>query len=259
MTAQPSSQRSKSFINPRGALLVAAALSLSATMAAAQADSRVAVSGSRVAVSGSVGVATDSDATGVAAGGAVLFDVHERITLEGQGAYLGRGDGADAFTASGSVLINVLPAGESIVPYGAVGAGMHHVSFDLDLPRFLGPAGMQFGPGATVCPAPGSGVGFAPGPGSGFATGMMCTGNGYWGVGALPDFYAHRLGAMSFPHGGMWGSRGFTDPVVNLGGGVRFNVTDRLMVRPDARALFVFAEGATRTVGVFVVHVGYRF
>ncbi len=31
------------------------------------------------------------------------------------------------------------------------------------------------------------------------------------------------------------------------------------MVRPDARALIVFADGETHTVGVFVVHVGYRF
>lgn len=234
------------------ALLVLAALSLSATAAIAQTDSRV-------AVSGSIGAATDSADTGVAAGGALLFDVHERISLEGQGTYLRRGEGADAFNVSGSVLINLLPAGEAIVPYGAVGAGIYHVSFDLDRPRFLGPAGTQFGAGATVCPAPGSGFGFGPGPGFGSGSGT-CTGNaGYWGVGALPNFYARRLGALPFPRGGTWGSRDFTDPVVSVGGGVRFNVTDRVMIRPDARALIVFAEGETHTVGVFVVHVGYRF
>jgi hypothetical protein len=231
---------------------VLAAVSLSATIATAQ-------TASRVAVSGAVGVATDSADTGIAAGGALLFDVHERISLEGQGTYLRRGEGADAFNVSGSALVNLLPASEAIVPYGAVGAGMYHVSFDLDRPRFLGPTGTQFAAGSRVCPAPGAGFGFGQGAGFG-SSGATCTGNaGYWGVGDLPNFYARRLGALAFPRGATWGSRDFTDPVVNVGAGVRFNVTDRLMVRPDARALLVFAEGEMHTVGVFVVHVGYRF
>jgi hypothetical protein len=239
-------------MKPFNVLLVLVALSLAATTAMAQTESRV-------AVSGSVGAATDRADTGVAAGGALLFDVHERVSLEGQGTYLKRGKGADAFNLSGSVLVNLRPAGDAIVPYGAVGAGVYHVSFDLDQPRFLGPAGTQFGAGSSVCPAPGSGFGFGPGPGFGSGS-ATCTGNvGYWGVGALRSFYARRLGALPFPRGGTWGSRDFTDPVVNVGGGVRFNVTDRLMVRPDARALLVLAEGETHTVGVFVVHVGYRF
>jgi hypothetical protein len=233
-------------------LVVLTAASLSATVATAQSDSRF-------AVSGSVGVATDSADTGVAAGGAWLFDAHERISLEGQGTYLRRGEGADAFNVGGSVLVNLLPAGEAIVPYAAVGAGIYHVSFDLDRPRFLGPTGTQFAAGSRVCPAPGSGFGFGPGAGFG-SGGTACAGNaGYWGVGDLPNFYAQRLGALPFPRGATWGSRDFTDPVVNIGGGVRFNVTERLMVRPDARALIVFAEGETHTVGVFGVHVGYRF
>jgi hypothetical protein len=233
------------------ASLVFAALVLSATVAMAQTDSRL-------AVSGALGTATGSADTGVAAGGALLFDVNDRISLEGQGTYLKRGAGAEAFTVSASVLINLLPASQSIVPYGAVGAGVYHASFDLDQPRFLGPAGTQFGAGDAVCPNLGSG--FGPGPGAGFGSGSAtCTASAYWGVGALPTFYARRLGALPFPVGGTWGSRHFTDPVVNVGGGVRFNVTDRLMVRPDARALIVFAEGKTHTVGVFVVHVGYRF
>jgi hypothetical protein len=239
-------------MKPFNVLFVLAAVSLSATIATAQTDSRV-------AVSGSVGAATDSADTGVAAGGALLFDVHERISLEGQGTYLRRGEGADAFNVSGSVLVNLLPASEAIVPYGAVGAGIYRVSFDLDRPRFLGPTGTQFAAGSRVCPAPGSGFGFGPGAGLGSGS-ATCTGNvGYWGVGDFPNFYARRLGALPFPRGGTWGARDFTDPVVNVGAGVRLNVTDRLMVRPDARALIVFAEGETHTVGVFVVHVGYRF
>lgn len=233
-------------------VVMLAALLVSATTVTAQTDSRV-------AVSGSVGLATDSADTGVAGGGALLFDVSEWISIEGHGSYLRRGEGADAFTLGGSVLINLLPAGQAIVPYGAVGASVNHVSLDLDRPRFLGPPGTQFAASSTVCPSPGSG--FGSGPGAGFGPGRAgCTGaSGYWGVGALQNFYARRLGALPFPRGGMWGSRDFTDPAVSLGGGVRFNVTDRLMVRPDARALLVFADGDTHTVGVFVVHVGYRF
>jgi len=232
---------------------IVAALLLTTSTAFAQPDSRL-------AVSGAVGAATDSADTGLAAGAAILFDAHERIALEAQGAFLTRGEGANAFTVGGSVLVNLLPAGRPIVPYLAVGGGLYHVSFDLDRPRFLGPTGPQFAAGSTVCAAPGTG--FGPGAGPGFGSGGgTCTANvaGYWGVGALPQFYARRLGPLSFPRGGDWGTRSFTDPAVNLGGGLRFDVTDRLMIRPDARALVVFGDGKTHTLGVFVVHVGYRF
>lgn len=240
-------------MKPFDVLLALIALSFAASPAVAQSESRV-------AVSGSVGVATDSAETGVAAGGALLFDLHERISLEGQGTYLKRGEGADGYTLQGSVLVNLLPASGSLVPYAAIGGGFYHVSFDLDTPRFLGPAGTQFASGTRLCLAPGSGFGFGPGPGFGSGTGTCpATVGGYWGVGSLPLFYARRLGALDFPRGGQWGARDFTDPALSLGGGLRFNVSDRWMVRPDARALVVFGDGHTHTVGVFVVHLGYRF
>ena len=214
----------------------------------------------RAAVSASVGVGSGSSDTGVAVGGALLFDVHERLSVEGQGIYLGRGKGADAFTAGGAVLFNVLPGGESLVPYAAVGGGVYHASFDLANPRFLGPVGAQFGGGSTVCAAPGRGFGFGPGPGFGAGTGTCpATGAGYWGVGALPTFYARRLGPLAFPPGGAWETRAFTDPAVTIGGGVGFNVSERLMIRPDARALVILADAQTHTLGVFVVHIAYRF
>jgi hypothetical protein len=59
--------------------------------------------------------------------------------------------------------------------------------------------------------------------------------------------------------GGAWQTRSFTDPAMSLGAGVRFNVTQHLMVRPDIRALVVFANGETDTVGLFGVQLGYRF
>lgn len=214
----------------------------------------------RAAVSASVGVGSGSSDTGVGVGGALLVDVHERVSVEGQGLYLSRGQGADAFSAGGAVLINLLPASEPLVPYAAVGGGVYHVSFDLANPRFLGPVGTQFGAGSTVCPAPGSGFGSGPGPGFGAGTGTCpATVAGYWGVGALSNFYARRLGPLAFPHGGAWETRTFTDPAVNIGGGLRLNLGEHLMVRPDARALVVLANGETHTLGVFVVHVAYRF
>lgn len=73
-------------------LLLLMAVVVGAPTASAQSDSRL-------AVSASVGVGSGSSDTGVAAGGALLFDVHERISLEGQGTYLNRGEGTDAFTA----------------------------------------------------------------------------------------------------------------------------------------------------------------
>jgi hypothetical protein len=230
------------------------------TAAAVGVPSASAQSNRRAAVAVGAGVGSGSSDTGVAVGGALLFDVHEHMSLEGEGMYLSRGRGADAFSGEGSVLFNVLPASEPLVPYAVFGGGVYHVSFDLSHPRFLGPAGMQFGAGSTVCPAPGSGFGLGPGPGFGAGMGACpATVGGYWGVGALPDFYARRLGPLAFPQGGAWETRTFTDPALSVGGGLRFNVSERLMVRPDAQALIIFADGDTHTLGVFVVHLAYRF
>jgi hypothetical protein len=232
---------------------IVAALALTAPSSFAQ-------SASRTAVSFTGGLASGASDTGVALGGSVVFDVTERLSIEGQGTYLDRGAGADGFAASGSLLVNLLDSSEQVVPYAAIGGGVYHVSYDLAHPRFLGPAGTQFAAGSTVCPAPGTGFGFGPGPGLGRNAGT-CPGTavGYWGVGALPSFYARRLGPLAFPRGGAWETRSFTDPALNVGGGVRLNLTERLMLRPDIRALLVFAEGETHTLGMFVVNLGYRF
>jgi hypothetical protein len=79
------------------------------------------------------------------------------------------------------------------------------------------------------------------------------------GVGDMPRFYGQRLGVLEVPAGGRWDHRDFTDGAINFGGGVRINVTERLMIRPDLRALMVIGDGDTHTIGVFVVNVGYRF
>jgi hypothetical protein len=196
----------------------------------------------------------------VALGGSWLFDLTERASVEAQGTYLDRGAGADALSINGSLLVNLIPAGERIVPYAAVGGGMYRTSFDLANPAMLGAVGAQFDRGSVVCPAPGTGIG--PGPGAGFGPGTgTCAASvaGYWGVGEMPGFYARRLGPMAVPAGGVWESRSFMDPAVSFGGGLRFNVNEHVMVRPDVRALVVFAEGETHTLGVFGMQLGYRF
>ena len=170
------------------------------------------------------------------------------------------GAGTDAVSVNGSLLVNLVSARERLVPYAAVGGGSYRTSFDLADPAFFGPNQHQFGPGSLVCPAPGTGIG--PGPGSGFGAGTgTCPGTaaGYWGVGQMPDFYARRLGPMAVPSGGAWDTHSFTDPAVSIGGGLRFNVHEHLMVRPDVRALVVFADGETHTLAVFGVQLGYRF
>jgi hypothetical protein len=232
-----------------------AAVALLASTALAQSDIAP-----RMAVSFIGGAGSSSSTTGVALGGSWLFDVNDRASVEAQGTYLDRGAGVDALSVSGSLLVNLLPARERIVPYAAVGGGVYRTSFDLANAALLGAVGAQFGPGSVVCPAPGTGVGFGPGPGFGPGTGTCpATVTGYWGVGQMPGFYARRLGPLGVPVGRAWETRSFADPALSIGGGLRFNVNEHLMVRPDIRALVVFADGDTHTLGVFGMQLGYRF
>ncbi|RPI56972.1 MAG: hypothetical protein EHM55_03460 [Acidobacteria bacterium] len=224
---------------------------------AAKAQSEVAPGAS---VSFVAGIASASDVAGAVLGGSLLFDVNDRIGLEGEATYLDRGAGADALSASGSVLVNLLPSHHRVVPYAAAGGGLYRMSFDMGSAHMLGPVGSQFQPGAMVCAAPGTGIGGGPGPGFGSGSGV-CPANvaGYWGVGRMPTFYGRRLGALVVPADGVWDRRSFIDPAATVGGGVRFNVSDRLLVRSDIRARLIFGDGDSDTMAVFAFNVGYRF
>ena len=214
----------------------------------------------RASVSFVGGAASTEDVTGAVLGGSVLFDMNDRVSIEGEATYLDRGGGADALSASGSLLVNLLPSHRRIVPYAAGGGGLYRASFDLNSGYMFGPWGSQFSPGATVCAAPGTGMGFGAGPGFGSGTGICPAGTaGYIGVGRMPAFYGSRLGPMVVPDEGMWSKRAFTDPAATVGGGVRFHVSDRLMVRPDLRARFIFGDGDTHVMAVFALNLGYRF
>ena len=237
----------------RPCLLAADTLAVFASTALAQSDIAP-----RTAVSFVGGAGSSSSTTGVTLGGSWLFDLNDRASLEAQGTYLDRGAGAAAVSVNGSLLANLVSRRQRIVPYAAVGGGLYRTSFDLANPAFLGPNGPQFAPGSVVCPAPGSGIG--PGPGFGPGTGACPAGvAGYWGVGQMPGFYARRLGPMTIPDGVGWGTRSFTDPAVSFGGGFRFNVNEHLILRPDIRAMVVFADGETHTLAVYGVQLGYRF
>jgi hypothetical protein len=236
-------------------IVTAMAVILFASDALAQSDAAP-----RNAVSFVGGAGSTASTTGVALGGSWMFDTNDRTSLEAQGTYLDQGAGTNGVSVSGSLLVNLLSGRERIVPYAAVGGGLYQMSFDLANPAFLGAGRPQFAPGSIVCPAPGTGIG--PGPGAGFGMGIgTCPGTaaGYWGVGQMAGFYARRLGPMAVPASGLWDSRSFTDPAFSIGGGLRFNVNERLMVRPDVRALLVFGEGDTHTLGVYGVQLGYRF
>jgi opacity protein-like surface antigen len=234
-------------------LTAVSAVTLSTATASAQPPSAP-----RMAVSFASGAASADSTTGVMLGGSWMFDLTRYTSIEAEGMYLDRGDGSDAFSAASALLINLLPGHERIVPYAAAGGGIYRASFDLGHPALFGPIGAELGSGSVICPGPGSGFGNGPGFGPGTGT-CPADAAGSWGVGRMPAFYGRRLGPMAVPPGGAWDGRSFTDPAVSVGGGVRFNVHERLMVRPEARALVVFADGDTHTVGVFRVQLGYRF
>ena len=69
----------------------------------------------------------------------MLFDLTSHLAIEGQGAYLDRGHGLDALSATASLLVSLRRAREPIVPYAAAGGGLYRAVFDLDEPRFQGP------------------------------------------------------------------------------------------------------------------------
>lgn len=208
-----------------------------------------------------VGLGSTSPGRGAALGGAMVFDVSDRVAVEVAGNWLDRGRGSDGTTIGGGVLLNLLPQGHTAVPFVALGAAVVRSSFDMDDGVFLGGMSGQFGPGATMVPFQGMGQGgMMQGPyrGPDHWTGTWTTGPTV-DLSGMPMFYQQRLGPMQMGANGRWGMRSFSDPAVSVGGGVRWNVTERLYVRPDARALVVMADGDRHTVGMFTVSLGMRF
>ena len=183
------------------------------------------------------GLAAGSGGAGPAVGGRLTFDLSDRVAIEGAGTWAGRGSGADAGSVTASLLINLTRADRKTVPYAAIGVGWYRAMFGMGDRRFFGM--MQ---GYT-----GSGMWTEPWSGS------------TWDVSQMPMFYLERMGTVQLPADGRWGMYSFGDPAVSVGGGVRIDVSERVYVRPEFRALVALADGRSSTTGMFTVGLGYRF
>ena len=216
---------------------------------AAAEDQKTEGGGFAVALQG--GVATGASETGIALGGAMTYEVSPRLSVEVTGAYLDRGRGESGASGLASLLVNLRPAGEKVVPYLAVGGGVYHTSFSEPAWRdalgdFELPGGFPRRGGFTM-PA-----GFTMPPG--FGGGRF----GGWRD-ALAGVCGERGGCSWLEGNGPRGSReSSTDGAVTFGGGIRIDLGHGLFVRPDLRAIVVVGE-ETRTLGALNVGVGYRF
>jgi hypothetical protein len=172
---------------------------------------------------GSFGHGSDA---GFAVGGGLAHDFSSRLTLEANGAYLDRNAGA--WSADAGLRLNLVPSGQSLVPYFAVSGGAYSERServtvtlpDVDPRNFGGFPGQRGGGGHPI------------------------TVPTIRGDGRLPTLTSE-------------GSRE-TSGLMTLGGGVVFAAGSHVFVRPDARAQVVFS-GDTRVLGLFTLNFGYRF
>jgi hypothetical protein len=84
------------------------------------------------------GAATDSSQTGLTAGMAMGWDATPRFALEGNGSWLDRGDGANAFAAAAKLQVRVRSV-RPVVPFVEAGFGLYRAWFDPDstsIPEF---------------------------------------------------------------------------------------------------------------------------
>lgn len=205
------------------------------------------------------GVSAGSGDAGASAGGVLTFDASDRIAVEARSVFLRRGSGTHGLELTGTALMTVASSARA-APYVAIGGGLYRASFALGDNRLFGQMGSQFASGTPFVPVRGMGFGMMTGgaifPGSLWTdawTGPTFTAS------QMPMFYANRLGQMTIPSNGNWMMRSFTDPALTVGGGIRINVTNRVYVRPDVRALIVFGGGERMVLTNMVVGLGYRF
>ena len=189
----------------------------------------------------------------------LAFDATDRVAVEGRGIGLYRGSGAMGLEATGTMLFTIA-RGPKAAPYAAIGGGVYRASFDLGNQAMFGAMGSQFGPGTMMVPIQGS-SGFGMMAGGTVVNGNVLTAwNGpTFNSGHMPAFYVNRLGQMIVPANRQWGMRSFTDPALTVGGGVRLDISPRFYVRPDVRALVVFANGERLTLTTMTFGFGYRF
>ena len=191
----------------------------------------------------------DSSA-GFAVGGSIAHDVTPRLTVEANGAYLDRQSGG--WSADVGLRLNLVPASRSMVPYFAVSGGL--LGGDSGRMDRMGMNGLEQ-IGQTVMAyldprmqQPGRGTPGTPNipvipvsPQTGRAGNIA------------PVVTAVRQQISNLAPGGS-----YTDGMLTMGGGVRFDAGPHVFVRPDVRAQLVFANN-TRVLGLFTLNFGYRF
>lgn len=206
------------------------------------------------------GLSAGSGDAGGSAGFTLASDATNRVAVEGRGLVLQRGSGAHGFELTGAALFSVARHRRA-APYVAIGGGVYRASFALGDARLLGQMESQFASGTRFVPVRGM-------SGFGMMTGGMTFNGGIWtgpwsgptsSANQMPMFYANRLGQMTIPQDGHWGMRSFTDPALTVGGGIRIDLTSRVYVKPDVRALVVFANGDRLVLTTMVMAIGYRF
>lgn len=246
-------------MTPSSSLVTAVLILLAAGPVAAQSSDAPGATSGPVSAGLLGGVSAGSGDAGASAGGVLTFDASDRIAVEARSVFLQRGSGMHGLELTGTALMTIVPSTRA-APYIAIGGGLYRASFALGDERLFGRMGSQFASGTPFVPVRGMGFGMMTG-------GMTFTG-GVWTdtwtgptftASQMPMFYANRLGQMTIPSDGRWMMRSFTDPVLTVGGGIRFNVTNRVYVRPDVRALVVFAGADRQVLTNMVVGLGYRF
>ncbi|MBY0497330.1 MAG: hypothetical protein K2Y23_24250 [Cyanobacteria bacterium] len=180
--------------------------------------------------------------------------------MEARSVFLQRGTGTHGLELTGTALVTIA-SNTRAAPYLALGGGLYRASFALGDDRFFGQMDSRFASGTRFVPVRGmSGFGMMTG-------GMTFNGNVWtdtwtgptYTASQMPMFYANRLGQMTIPSDGRWMMRSFTDPALTVGGGIRFDVTNRVYVKPDVRALVVFGGGDRLVLTIMGVGLGYRF
>ena len=204
----------------------------------------------RVSLVASGGVSAASGDSGGAFGAVITGNLTNRLALEGAGTFTMTHGGRESQALTASLLFNLVPPDERAIPYLAAGIGLYRSSFDLD----------EMGFGRFFTQNPGySGMMALSGGSFGMMQGSNVLPAGPRYGGGMPNFYARRMGAVTMGSSGRFGMRSFVDPAFSLGGGAQIVVGRHFVVRPDARALVVLANGGSRTVGVVTLGFGYRF
>ena len=197
------------------------------------------------------GVATGGMHAGPSVGGTLTLETTDWLSVDGRGVFLREGHGASGLEVSATALFTLLSTSR-VSPYVGIGGGVYRASFDLDDRAMFGDRNDMR-------------VRLAPMDTS--TTGMMANGSTWMGMSsgtsftldAMPMFYARRFDTIMIGGNGRWTSRSFTDPALTFAGGVRFDVSPRIYVRPDVRSLLVFGNGDRMMVTTAGVGVGVRF